>query len=250
MSSDEPARDTALSRSGLAQYFGVTPGPLFNQALTHSSYAHRTGRPDNRRLASLGHQVVRLSVAAILFREFPALDEGQMSRIRAAMISTKAAATVARSLGVGRHVRLGDVERKTRGWEKDSILAKALWGLFGVVHLESGYRLGKVSSLVRALFIERMDDLLPLALDWKTELQSLVSRLQLGEVHYRTEEYGPGHRRRYRAAVMVGGVTYGFGEDSSKKKAQCRAAEAAWRDLSICLPEAGGSAAGMVMMAA
>src|SRR3954454_9901524 len=120
--------------------FGVTLGEaLLKRALTHRSYAYENGGlPTNERLEFLGDSVLGLVVTDTLFRSHPDLPEGQLAKLRAAVVNMRALAGVARSLGVGAHIRLGRGEEGTGGRDKSSILADTLEALIGAVYLDRG----------------------------------------------------------------------------------------------------------------
>jgi ribonuclease III len=202
---------------------------LLERALTHRSYAYENGGlPTNERLEFLGDSVLGLVVTDTLFRTHPDLPEGQLAKLRAAVVNMRALAGVGRSLELGRFVRLGRGEETTGGRDKSSILADTLEALIGAVYLERG--LDDAAALVHRLFdplIER-SALLGAGLDWKTSLQELTAASSLGVPEYVVEESGPDHAKTFRAIVRVAGVDYGSGVGRSKKEAEQQAAESAW----------------------
>ncbi|MFB4299884.1 ribonuclease III [Actinomadura sp. NTSP31] len=224
----------------------VTPD-LLERALTHRSYAYENGGlPTNERLEFLGDSVLGLVVTDTLFRGHPDLPEGQLAKLRAAVVNMRALAGVARALGVGAHIRLGRGEEGTGGRDKASILADTLEALIGAVYLDQG--LDEASALVHRLFdalIARSAGL-GAGLDWKTSLQELTAVEELGVPEYHVVESGPDHQKTFRASVRVGGTTYGDGEGRSKKEAEQHAAEAAWNAIReiVVAREAGEQAAG------
>ncbi|HEU5032869.1 MAG TPA: ribonuclease III [Spirillospora sp.] len=207
-------------------------GDLLERALTHRSYAYENGGlPTNERLEFLGDSVLGLVVTDTLFRGHPDLPEGQLAKLRAAVVNMRALAGVARALGVGAHIRLGRGEEGTGGRDKASILADTLEALIGAVYLDRG--LDEASALVHRLFdalIARSAGL-GAGLDWKTSLQELTAVEELGVPEYHVAESGPDHQKTFRASVRVGGTTYGSGEGRSKKEAEQHAAEAAWNAI-------------------
>ena len=229
MKSDHSATD----RGPLEEALGVRPDPvLLERALTHRSYAYENGGlPTNERLEFLGDSVLGLIVTDTLFREHPDLPEGQLAKLRAAVVNMRALAGVARSLGLGAYIRLGRGEEGTGGRDKSSILADTLEALIGAVYLDLG--LEAADALVHRLFdplIARSASL-GAGLDWKTSLQELTATEELGVPEYHVEESGPDHQKTFRAMVAVGGVEYGRGEGRSKKEAEQQAAETAWNAI-------------------
>jgi len=211
---------------------GLSPG-LLERALTHRSYAYENGGlPTNERLEFLGDAVLGLIVTDTLFRKYPDLPEGQLAKLRAAVVQMRALAGVARALRLGSYVRLGRGEEGTGGRDKSSILADTLEALIGAVYFECG--LAAADGLVHRLFDPVIDRSAGLGagLDWKTSLQELTASGVLGVPEYHVEESGPDHQKFFRASVRVGGRTYGSGSGRSKKEAEQQAAEAAWKAIS------------------
>jgi ribonuclease-3 len=211
---------------------GMSPA-LLERALTHRSYAYENGGlPTNERLEFLGDAVLGLIVTDTLFRKYPDLPEGQLAKLRAAVVQMRALAEVARSLRLGSYVRLGRGEEGTGGRDKSSILADTLEALIGAVYFECG--LAAADRLVHRLFDPVIDRSAGLGagLDWKTSLQELTASGFLGVPEYHVEESGPDHQKFFRASVRVGGRTYGAGSGRSKKEAEQQAAEAAWKAIS------------------
>jgi ribonuclease-3 len=209
---------------------------LLTLALTHRSYAYENGGlPPNERLEFLGDAVLGLVVTDHLYRTHPDLAEGQLAKLRASVVNMGALAGVARGLGdggLGAHLLLGKGEELTGGRDKASILADGLEAVIGAVYLEHG--IDRARKLVHRLF----DGLLAEAplrgagLDWKTSLQELTAQVALGVPDYRVSEAGPDHRKEFTATVVIGGEGLGMGEGRTKKEAEQKAAEIAWRTLS------------------
>lgn len=209
---------------------------LLTLALTHRSYAYENGGlPPNERLEFLGDAVLGLVVTDHLYNQHPDLPEGQLAKLRASVVNMHALAGVARGLGeggLGAHLLLGKGEELTGGRDKASILADGLEAIIGAVHLEHG--IDAARALVHRLF----DGLLAEAplrgagLDWKTSLQELTASSALGVPEYRVADTGPDHQKEFTATVLVGGRELGHGDGSTKKEAEQKAAETAWRVLS------------------
>jgi ribonuclease III len=205
---------------------------LLERALTHRSYAYENGGlPTNERLEFLGDAVLGLIVTDTLYREHPDLPEGQLAKLRAAVVQMRALAGVARDLKLGRYIRLGRGEEGTGGRDKPSILADTLEAVIGAVYLDRG--LEAACRLVHRLFdpVIANSAQLGAGLDWKTSLQELTASELLGVPEYRVEESGPDHQKLFRAVVRVAGRTYGSGQGRSKKEAEQQAAEAAYTGI-------------------
>ncbi|WP_369199904.1 ribonuclease III [Streptomyces sp. PU-14G] len=226
--------DAASSHAVLEGRLGYKlESALLVRALTHRSYAYENGGlPTNERLEFLGDSVLGLVVTDTLYRMHPDLPEGQLAKLRAAVVNSRALAGVARGLDLGAFIRLGRGEEGTGGRDKASILADTLEAVIGAVYLDQ--ELEAASELVHRLFdplIERSSNL-GAGLDWKTSLQELTAAEGLGVPEYLVSETGPDHEKTFTAAARVGGVAYGTGTGRSKKEAEQQAAEAAWRAIS------------------
>jgi ribonuclease-3 len=224
----ERDRSKLLAALGVA----VTPG-LLERALTHRSYAYENGGlPTNERLEFLGDAVLGLIVTDTLYCKHPDLPEGQLAKLRAAVVQMRSLARVARDLKLGNYVQLGRGEEGTGGRDKPSILADTLEAVIGAVYLDRG--LDAASDLVHRLFdtVIANSAQLGAGLDWKTSLQELTASELLGVPEYRVEESGPDHQKQFRATVRVAGQTYGSGQGKSKKEAEQQAAEAAYNAIS------------------
>jgi ribonuclease-3 len=202
---------------------------LLELALTHRSFAYENGGlPTNERLEFLGDSVLGLVVTDALFRRHPDLPEGQLAKLRAAVVNMRALADVGRALDLGAFVRLGRGEETTGGRDKTSILADTLEAVIGAVYVCEGIEVA--TALVRRLFdpvIEESSNL-GAGLDWKTSLQELAAGLGLGVPEYLVSESGPDHQKTFAAAVRVGEREYGAGTGRSKKEAEQQAAASAW----------------------
>jgi ribonuclease III len=240
---DSPADNAAVSErpsgpagqnEGLLAALQVPVGSeLLERALMHRSYAYENGGlPTNERLEFLGDSVLGLIVTDTLFRSYPDLPEGQLAKLRAAVVNMRALAGVARSLDLGAYVRLGKGEEGTGGRDKSSILADTLEAVIGAVYVDQGLR--AADALVHRLFdpVIARSARLGAGLDWKTSLQELTAAEILGVPEYHVEESGPDHQKSFRAFVRIGARTYGEGEGRSKKEAEQQAAEAAWNAIS------------------
>ncbi|MEH1130183.1 ribonuclease III [Micromonospora sp. CPCC 206061] len=217
--------------------FGVAFDPdLLDRALTHRSYAYENGGlPTNERLEFLGDSVLGVVITTALFHNHPDLPEGQLAKLRASVVNMRALADVARGLGpqgLGTYLLLGKGEETTGGRDKASILADTLEALLGAIYLQHGLEIA--SKVIHRLFDPLMIESAGrgAGLDWKTSLQELTASLGLGVPEYRIDEAGPDHAKTFTAWVVVAGDRYGGAEGRSKKEAEQRAAEAAYRTLS------------------
>ncbi|MFV1961899.1 MAG: ribonuclease III [Acidimicrobiia bacterium] len=205
---------------------------LLRLALTHRSVSSDDpSRNDNERLEFLGDAVLQLVITDLLYESYPHLAEGQMAKVRAAVVSRPALAEIARSIDVGAHVELAPGEERTGGRGKDSILADAVEAILGSVYLDSG--IDSAREIILSLWADLMADRAksPGIKDFKTRLQEHVARDGRRPV-YEVEGSGPDHNRRFGAVVYVDGIRLGSGEGRSKKDAEQSAAEEALATLS------------------
>lgn len=217
----------------LVEELGVHLDPeLLVLALTHRSFAHEAGGiPTNERLEFLGDTVLGLVVTEALYRTHPDQSEGDLAKMRAATVSQRALALVARELDLGSYVLLGKGELATGGRDKDSILSDTLEAVFGAVYLSHGLETARalVTRLVGPTLVAAAD--LGAGLDWKTSLQELSAQLGLGAPSYDVVGEGPDHARTFTANAVVGGEVRGSGTGPAKKLAEQDAAAAAYRAL-------------------
>ncbi|UZN01851.1 ribonuclease III [Cellulomonas sp. S1-8] len=223
----------STAAQSLLEKLGVHLDPeLFVLALTHRSFAHEAGGiPTNERLEFLGDTVLGLVVTEHLYRTHPGHSEGDLAKMRAATVSQRALAQVARTLDLGAYVLLGKGELATGGKDKDSILSDTLEAIFGAVYLSHGLETSRVlvDRLVSPTLAAAAD--LGAGLDWKTSLQELSAALGLGAPSYDVTGEGPDHARTFTAHAVVGGEVRGSGVGSAKKIAEQEAASAAWEVL-------------------
>lgn len=217
----------------LIERLGVDIDPaLLERALTHRSYAYEHGGlPTNERLEFLGDSVLGLVVTDSLYRTFPDLPEGQLAKLRAAVVNARALASIGRELGIGPALRLGRGEETTGGRDKSSILADTVEALIGAVYENHGIEVA--TRIVHRLVDDRVESSASLGagLDWKTSLQELTATMGLGVPLYVVTEDGPDHAKTFEARVKLGEELFGFGEGHSKKSAEQAAAATAYEEL-------------------
>ncbi|WP_153398089.1 ribonuclease III [Ornithinicoccus halotolerans] len=205
---------------------------LLRRALTHRSYAYENGNlPHNERLEFLGDSVLGLVVTDALYGSHPDLPEGQLAKLRAAVVNSRALAEVARAIGLGDYVLLGRGEEATGGRDKPSILADTTEALIGCVYLSVGLEAATV--LVHHLLdpVMAASAELGAGLDWKTSLQEVVAEVGLPAPEYLVEAEGPDHDKVFTARAIAGSEDLGTGTGRSKKAAEQQAAAHAWQRL-------------------
>ncbi len=203
---------------------------LLELALTHRSFAYENGGiPHNERLEFLGDSILGQAVTVMLYTENPALDEGELAKRRASLVSSVALAEVARSIDLGRHIRLGRGEEMTGGRDKSSILADTVEAVIGAAFISAGH--DAATSLVLRLIAPLLTDpdRFGASMDPKTSLQELAARLGRGVPRYLVTDSGPDHSKRFSATVRLGlEEPIATGDGSSKKQAEMAAALEAW----------------------
>ena len=208
---------------------------LLSEALSHSSYAneHRSARlHSNERLEFLGDSVLGFVTAEFLFAQHPDMPEGDLTRIRAALVCEQSLYEVAQKLGLGKHLRLGRGEEAGGGRERTSILADATEAVFAAVYLDGG--IAAASELIHRVLLdaEREEVVEERRKDYKTALQELVQRQADQVLTYRMiGEQGPDHAKTFQAEVLLNGEPLGTGSGHSKKEAEQAAAKAALKIL-------------------
>ena len=206
---------------------------LLELALTHRSFAYESGQQEtNERLEFLGDSVLGLIVTEELYRRYPDLDESRLSPLRSGIVNMRALADIARTLELGKYIRLGKGEEVTGGRDKNSLLADALEALIGSIYLECGYL--TTHEVVSALITSTLRDAISrgAGLDGKTALQELCASTGQGIPEYVVTETGPDHDKSFSAVAVVAGAEVGFGEGKSKREAEQLAARTAFEKLS------------------
>lgn len=203
---------------------------LLTEALTHRSHS----TPHNERLEFLGDGVLNLIVAAELYRRFPQLSEGELSRLRAGLVNKNVLYHIAAELDLGTFVLLGDGELKSGGHRRPSILADALEALFGAVFIDAGY--GGATTVVNKLFAQHFDLLDPssIAKDHKTRLQEYLQGRKISVPKYEVlETTGEAHEQTFRVACNIAALKVrAEGAGASRKLAEQEAAAAAYQQIS------------------
>ena len=172
---------------------------LLEQALTHRSASHET----NERLEFLGDALVNLFVAELIYECLPRADEGEMTRLRAALVNGSALAVIAREAELGDRLHLGQGELKSGGFRRDSILADAFEALVAAVYLDAGWH--DCRELVRRLFIDRVRGAAHTPKDAKTRLQEYVQARNLPlPVYELVATHGEDHARCFDVTCSAG----------------------------------------------
>jgi ribonuclease-3 len=233
---EQRAEMTVDDLERVARLVALAGAPLADRwtalaALTHKSYVneHRDeGWEENERLEFLGDAVVDLVVSEYLMSRFPLVREGDLSKLRAAVVDEAGLAAMGRALGLGELLRLGRGEELTGGREKASLLADTMEAVIAAVFLDGGL------AAAHALVDRFLDDAYAgaetgtLDRDWKTQLQEQGQARHRSSPRYRVvAEVGPEHAKIFEVEVELGGLVLGRGSGRSKKDAEQAAARVA-----------------------
>lgn len=210
---------------------GFHDSSLLEQGLVHSSYLNENPHStlaSNERMEFLGDALIGLVVARELYRDYPDLAEGQMTRFRASIINGEVLARRAKALGIGEFLILGRGEELDGGREKERNLAGAFEAVLGAVLIDRGFE--TAAEVIVELLDEEMKNAVEgkTGFDYKSELQELVQKQYRLTPGYRVAAMeGPEHQRHFTAEVFVGEEVLGTGVGPSKQKAEREAARAA-----------------------
>jgi ribonuclease-3 len=222
------ADDDQVAQLQAALGYQFAEADLLQLALLHRSHAAEHELAESyERLEFLGDAVLQLAVTHYLYGTYEALAEGEMAKVRAAVVSEAALARIARGFDVGEAIRLGRGEELTGGKDKDSIISDVMESIIGAIYLDGGFDVAREFVLAHwsDLIDSRATD--PGKRDFKTRLQEQLA--QAGALpRYDVSESGPEHAKVFTAVVSAGGKTLGTGTGTSKKRSEQAAAEAAF----------------------
>lgn len=207
---------------------------LLTRALTHRSYVNENpnAQEDNERLEFLGDAVLDFIVGAWAYNRFPELQEGDLTKIRSAIVRNEQLANFSRRIGLGNAIRLGRGEAASGGYDRDGLLGSAFEALIGAVYLEAG--LGAVEAFVNPILDDVQGYILDEIQDPKSRLQEWAQAEKLGTPQYVTvSAKGPDHAKEFEVEVRIQGTTYGRGHGTSKGVAARIAAQTALEALGI-----------------
>jgi ribonuclease-3 len=211
---------------------------LLEHAMTHTSRANEDvsgGVTDNESLEFLGDAILGFVVADALFREFPEFDEGQKSKVKAALVSTATLARQAEHLAIGEHLLLGRGEEKTGGRRKQALLADTYEALIAAIYLDGGIE--QARAFILREFAPLIDEVRrdgKAGHDYKSALQEFLQSNNGPLPEYRLAgTVGPDHQKLFRVEVLVRGTTLAEATGPSKKEAEQEAARLALQRLTI-----------------
>ena len=197
---------------------------LLRQALTHSSFANEKHKKqsDNERLEFLGDAVLELVSSEFLFKNYPKMPEGEMTKFRASIVCEPTLALCTKEIGLGKFLYLGKGEDLTGGRNRKSILSDAMEAVIGAIYLDGGFEAAK--AFVHRFILVDVEHK-KLFHDSKTILQELVQGNYKEELHYvLVGEEGPDHDKSFKVEAMIGDKVVGHGTGHTKKAAEQEAA--------------------------
>ena len=207
---------------------------LLTRALTHRSYVNENpaSSEDNERLEFLGDAVLDFIVGAWVYNRFPEMPEGDLTKMRSAIVRNEQLAVFARNLKLGHALRLGHGEYVTGGSHRDGLLGSTFEALIGALYLDSG--LGVVEAFVSPILESVRESILTKIHDPKSQLQEWAQAQKMSAPHYHTIAMtGPDHAREFEVEVVVDERVVGTGLGTSKHTAQQAAASDALKNLGI-----------------
>ena len=208
---------------------------IYEQALTHPSYNGdaNTKHQDYEKLEFMGDAVLGYVTADLVYKNRPELSEGNLTKLRSVLVSTKPLAAYARSIDLPEYIRIGHSITINQVKESDKILENVLEALIGAIYLDAGLK--HAYDLIMKLLLKDIknydvDDLT----DYKSKLQEEIQAEHRDAVQYVTvETVGPAHDRTFKVQVLYNDIVLGVGEGKSKKKAEEMAAKSALSKRSV-----------------
>jgi ribonuclease-3 len=210
---------------------------LLKLAMTHRSYSYERGNiPNNERLEFLGDSVLGFVVTSHIYETLTDLPEGEMTKVKNAVVSARALAVVAAELGLGEYLLLGKGELATDGRNKPNLLADAFEAVLGAAYMSNGFDAAR--ALVEKFVFPLLDnpDEIRANSDPKTTLQERIQALGRGTPTYKTRFEGPDHDRDYFSILLINGEEISHGEGRTKKNAETAAAVKALDALADAVP--------------
>jgi ribonuclease III len=207
---------------------------LLMQAFTHSSYVNEHRKKpyeDNERLEFLGDAVLELTVSQFLYKKYPMMSEGELTKLRAAIVCEPSLVSFSDELSFNKLILLGKGEELTGGRERPALLADVFEAFIGALYLDMGIE--KVLDFLEKVVFPKINaGAFSHVMDFKSQLQELVQRDGTGVVEYRVlQEKGPAHNREFISLVSLNEKELGIGTGRSKKEAEQRAAQMALNKL-------------------
>ncbi|ERK58868.1 ribonuclease III [Gemella bergeri ATCC 700627] len=214
--------------------FNLRYGKNFKMAFSHSSYTNENRLAKHisyERLEFLGDAVVEVVTSEFLFKKFPKLSEGELTKLRASIVCEKTLVKYALSLGLDKCIFLGKGEEKMGGRTRPALLADIFESFTGALYLETNLSSVKI-FLENTLYTEVKDYEYHSFVDYKTILQEFISREKMGTIEYKViDSSGPSHLKTFTSSVTIEGENFGIGSAKTKKESEQQAAKQALKKL-------------------
>ncbi len=205
------------------------------RAITHKSYAYEKGTESNERLEFLGDAVLNLIVTEFLYKNFPELQEGDLSKLKSRLVGMETLYKIGKKLNIGEFLLLGIGEEKTAGREKKRLIGSAVEAIIASIYIDKGFE--KVKEIaIRWIkpFLKNIRRGGEVSRDWKSILQEFVQKNKWTLPEYKVvKEMGPPHNRKFKIELWIGEKRISSGTGSSKKEAQQRAARNALKRMQV-----------------
>jgi ribonuclease-3 len=234
----EDSRQTSFDLSELEGKLGYTFNnqAFLQQAVTHKSHAHEADEEDslhNESMEFLGDAVLGFLITDLIYRAFPSMNEGRLSKIRAYLVSSTSLSVLAKEIDLPQYLRLGKGEEKTGGRKKKALSANAFEAVIAAIYLDSGME--AVGSFLRPLYTPIIDEIRAgraVVEDPKTTLQEFLQARSMPAARYIVSaETGPEHRKIFHVDLLIGEKKVASASGTTKKKAEIQSAEIALRQL-------------------
>jgi len=203
---------------------------LLKTALTHRS--SKKGEVSNERLEFLGDSILGMVVSHFLYQNFPEKGEGDLTKLKAILVSEQSLSLVAKSIDLGDYIYLSSEEEKSGGREKPSIISDAYEAIIGAIFLDGGFF--QSEKMIKDQILSQLNELTEgkISYNYKGELLEYLQFSNLGLPKYKVvEEIGPDHKKVFTISVLVKGKIMGTGVGGSKKEAEQKAAKVALENL-------------------
>ena len=194
---------------------------ILKQAITHSSFANEAHVPDNERLEFLGDAVIKLVISEYIYNRFPEKPEGDLTKIRSAVISDDTLAKVATRIKLGEYIILSENEKKTGGDKRRSNVANVFEAIVGAIYIDGG--IGKARDFLIEMLRFEIDKVSREGYikDYKSALQEYTQKQKLALPIYKVvSETGPKHQKEFLVGVRVNGKVIGEGKGPTKKEGE------------------------------
>jgi ribonuclease-3 len=210
----------------------IKDSSIFDTAFTHKSFCNNKNLKSNEQLEHLGDAVIGLAISDYIYRNYPDLDEGEMTKIKSKIVNGKTISKKAKELNLNKYLKLGKGEEKTGGRDKKSILENTFEAFIGAIYINSGYEITK--DFIHQLFRKEIEKAKQnKILDYKSELQEIIQKKFCTLPQYKVVNVtGQEHKKIFEITISINDKIISYGKGKSKKEAQQNAAKNALKYIS------------------